>query len=395
MPRREHEVTFEVGGRAVRTPLSYSIDVDLLQPADAFTLAFPLDAHTWRCIPLDAEVQVAIDGVPVLNGFVDSLRDNGDGTFVAEGRDRSGRLVDESVPGAGFAVANKRLSEVVEDLVAPWYTGVTFSNAADRRLRRGRGKKSPAGKEPALTRQERLATAQRIEAGTTRWEALERFLRPLQLLAWSTADGRELVLARPQYDQAPQYELFETLAASNVKRMSLSKSVAGRYALLEVSGSGRPPGVPAPPFIPTFPGQKRPKYVARNRIGVARDGPADDGTGEDFIHPKRLFVVSEALSTAEAQLEAERALARGRVQARQLEVTVPGHGQWLDGASAPTLYAPDTVAIVRKEVEAAPGDDAPAVLVDASFYCTRVTYQGSRDDEQTTLGLVPLGTFLT
>ena len=391
---REHVVTFEVGGRALRTPLSYSLDVDLLQPADAFSLTFPLDAQTWHSIALDAEVRISIDGVTVMHGLVDGLRDTGDGTFTVEGRDRTGRLVDESVPGAGLSVANHDLSEVITSLVEPWYQGVTFSNATDRTLRRGRGKKAQASKEPALTHKQRLATAQRIEAGTSRWEAVERILRPLQLLAWGSADGKTLVLARPQYDQAPQYEFFETLGASNVKRMNLSKSIASRYSLLEVSGSGRPPGIPAPPFIPTFAGQKRPKYVNRNRIGVVRDGPNEDGTGDDFIHPKRLFVVTEALNIAEAQIEAERLLARGHAEARQIELAAPGHGQWLDGASAPTLYAPDTVARIYKEVETAPGDDTPTALVDAAFYCTRVTYQGSRDDEFTTLAFVPLETLL-
>lgn len=395
MTRREHRVTVEVGGRAVRTPLSYSLDVDLLQPADVFSLTYPLDAQTWHQIPLDAEVRIAIDDTPVMHGLVDGLRDLGDGTFTVEGRDRTGRLVDESVPGAGLRVANQDLSEVVKTLVEPWYRAVTFSNAADRTLRRGPGKKAQAGTEPALTRAQRLATAQRIEAGTSRWEALDRILRPLQLLAWGSADGETLVLARPQYQQAPQYQFFETPSASNVIRMSPSKSIASRYSQIEVSGSGRPPGIPAPPFIPTYPGQKRPKYVNKNRLGVVRDGPNEDGTGDDFRHPKRLFVVSEALSVAEAQLEAERVLARGRVQARQVEVTAPGHGQWLDGASALTLYAPDTIASVRKEVERSPGDDTPTVLVDAAFYCTRVTYQGSRDDEFTTLALVPLNTLLT
>jgi hypothetical protein len=57
------------------------------------------------------------------------------------------------------------------------------------------------------------------------------------------ADGETLVVASPKYNQAPQWDFYETLArGSNVLSMSFERSTASRYALIEVSGSGRAPG---------------------------------------------------------------------------------------------------------------------------------------------------------
>jgi prophage tail gpP-like protein len=390
---REHEVVFTVEGRRLRTPLSYSLDVDLLQPTDAISATFPLDLKTWEACPLDGIVEVAIDGVPVVTGFVQSKSDQGSGTFALECQDRCSRLVNESITGTQLRVAG-RLSDTVLRIVRPWFDTVLFSNAQDRQLRRGRGKLARASREPALTVQEALALNQTIGPGTKRWEALEQVTRPLQLLAWSSADGKALVLARPNYDQAPQYEFVETPSYSNVTAMTLQASVSGRYSMIETAGTGVPPGVSPPPRIATYAGEKPPRFVAQGTVAAAFDHDAPDGTGGDFRYRQRLFVPTNHVSASESQLEAIRTMARGKARARTIEVTAAGHGQVLEGASSATLYAPDTLATVRKEIETAPDDDTPAVLVDDVFYVTRVSFRGGRDDETTTLSLVPVGTLL-
>jgi len=376
---REHDIRIEVEGQQLRPPISYSIDVDLLQPADAMSITMPLDRRSWDSCPLDGQYRVFIDDTPVVSGFVDSKLDNGD-SFTVQGRDRTGRLVDESVPGAGLTIRDKLLSQAVLEIVRPWYSAVTFSNAEDRRLRRGRGRKVHASREPALSAQQWRAVPRRIDAGTSRQEALERILEPLQLLSWGAADGETLVIARPHFRQAPQYSFIGHPERSNVKSLTLSASTQGRYRTIEVSGSGRPPGVPVAPVAP---GQQRFKYVNRNRIGVATDD-------SDFLYDKRLFIISEMRSTDEAQHLAERTMRQGMAQARTASVIVPGHGQCVEGSPHTTLYTVDTVAHVEKWIETAPGDDTPTVLVRNNMYVTRVTYTGDRNNESTELALSPL-----
>jgi prophage tail gpP-like protein len=388
-------VTLIVEGRELETPMDYSVDIDLLTPSDSLEFTLPLDAETLSRVPLDGEVQFVIDDAVVFTGYVETVAATPESTIRVTALDKCGRLVAESVDGAGFSAQGRGMREAIELIAGPWFPDIVFSNAEDRRLRLGRGSKARTGTEPALTFRDALESVQYIEAGTTRWEALERILRAFQLLAWSSGDGSTLVVARPNYDQEPQYELFETRAVSNVKSMSFAKSNAGRYAQIEVSGSGFPPGIPPPPRVQVTPGVAAPRFVSHNNLGVIFDGPNGDGTGGDFLRPKRLFVVSEALNRGEAQIEAERYLSRSRAKAREITVTAADHGQVREGTQYRTLYTTDTVSRIYKTIDAAPGDDAEAELVNASFYCTQVTHEGSRDTEETTLHFVPMGTLLT
>lgn len=388
-----HRVRLLIDGRQLEQPLSYSVDVDLLQPADAWSITLPRTADSLRLAAVDAPARVEIDGVPVLTGFVGEVSLSR-AEIQVRGRDRVGRLVDESIPGANYQIRDRRLSEAVRDLVQPWFTRVAFSNAVDRRLRRGRGRKAPTGREPALTAAERRAVPRHIDAGTTRWAAVESLLKPLRLVAWASADGATLICARPHYGQEPQYDFFETVEASNVLSVTWSRSVETRYALIEVSGSGRPVGVPPPPVV-TLPGRKPPKRVNRSRIGIAKDGPASDGTGGDFRHPKRLFVVSDALSLDEAQAEAERTLNRQRASAQTIQVAAPAHGQIRPGARQPTLFTVDTVARVRIDAERSVADRRPETIVASSMWVSRCVYRADRRTEQTEISLLPLGTEIT
>lgn len=383
-------IDIEVDGKALRPAVDYSLDLDMLEPTDAFSATLPLDKVTVERTPLDAPFQVYVDGARVLSGWLGQSEETEDGRLILHGMDKAARLAAESVPGAGMSLGQTTLAAAVQRIVAPWFSAVEFSNAENRRLVRGGGSKARSGREPGLTSAQRRQIPRRIEAGAKRWEALMSLLEPLRLLAWSRGDGQALVIAAPNYNQAPQYYFSEELASSNVMSMGRRRSIDDRYSVIEVSGSGRPAGIPAPPFFPAYPGQPRPKYVNRGRIGVARD------TTGDFQREKRLFVVSEALSQGEAQELAGRMLGQGLVNAEEITVEVPGHGQERPGTSIRTLYAFDTIAHVRRVVEAAPGDDSPAVLFDRDYYVTRINMTSDRSrGEVTRLTLSPVGAALS
>ena len=90
-----HTATLKVRGVEIRMATDYSVDIDLLQPADGFRLTVPLDARTVALIPLDAEFDFAIDDQPIVTGFVDKLDETASNQLVVSGRCRTGRLVDE------------------------------------------------------------------------------------------------------------------------------------------------------------------------------------------------------------------------------------------------------------------------------------------------------------
>lgn len=421
-----------IEGRRLRPPSEYSVDIDMLEPADSFTMTLPLDKRTVDIARTDAECQIFNGQTPILTGYIVDAEETSDDQLIVSGLDTVGKLVAESVPGAGMRLGSVKVSGAVKRIVSPWFDVVEFSNATNRRLTRGRGRKALAADDqiaaadrlleatrsvqeaqrllaareellanrrrlqriaavhPGLTAAQRRQIPRRIDAGTKRWEALMAILEPQRLLAWSRGDGKGLVVASPQYSQAPQYRLVETVARSNVLSIRRRRSIGGRYQEIEVSGSGRPPGVPLPSFAPAFPGQARPKHVSRTRIGVATD------TTGDFLRQKRLFVVSEALSQEEAQELAERMMGQGLINAEQIDVTMPGHGETRRGTSLETLYTFDTVASVRREIEAAPGDDTPTTLINGNYFVTRVGFEASRGRGETTrLSMSPIGARIT
>ncbi len=141
---RAHRVSVAIGGLQIGGWLDYEILSTMIEPADGFTLTRPFSLDAWNLCKLDEAIQVAIDGTMILDGFIDDrARDAREGTMEIAGRDKSGRLVQESIPNVG-GWDGLLLDDAVRRLAAPWYTATTFSNARNRSVARGKGHKAAA-----------------------------------------------------------------------------------------------------------------------------------------------------------------------------------------------------------------------------------------------------------
>ena len=63
-------------------------------------------------------------------------------------------------------------------------------------------------------------------------------------MAWSTADGRELFIGLPNYEQEPQYYFFEAATNSDNRdstncRISVRESIAERYSKITAVGASK------------------------------------------------------------------------------------------------------------------------------------------------------------
>lgn len=120
-----HRVTVTIAGLQIDGWLDYEILSTMIEPADGFTLTRPFSLDAWNLCRLDEAIQVAIDGTVILDGFLDDrARDAREGTMEIAGRDKSGRLVQESIPGVG-GWDGLLLDEAVRRLSAPWYTSIS------------------------------------------------------------------------------------------------------------------------------------------------------------------------------------------------------------------------------------------------------------------------------
>lgn len=346
-----HTATLQVQGVEIRMASAYSVDIDLLQPADGFRLTVPLDARTVSLIPLDAEFDFRIDDQPVVTGFVDRLDETEDNRLEVAGRCRTGRLCDESVDGAGFSIAKgTRLVDAVKRLVGSWYRTIEFRTAL---------KGWNVSSQP-------LPHRVKCQAGMARMEALDRILEPLRLVSW--ADGRPstLVIGQPNYRQAPAFNFVYGGAVSSVLGMRRTRSTENRYRDYEVGGTSS----------------------TGNRLGTTRDESGD------FLHAKRLYIPRERSSDMTTDEQARRIMAQANASGYELQVTAAGHGQYQPGATTATIFRPDMIARCVRQVRASAVENTLVTLYDHPAYITRVTYSAGAQGARTALSLVPLHTEL-
>lgn len=370
---RSHRITITVGDKLIDQWTEYDISSSMVEPADTFTMSRAWTKDAWKLCKLDSRVRIAIDGAVQLDGMIDKrTRDAAAGTMTIEGRCKVGRLVQTSIPTV-TGVDGLTLVDAVKKIAAPWFTNVSLSDARNRAVRRGKGGRAPAQGEPAIFNVKGKLDedhAGRVDPGEMCWNLIEQLASSVSLLVWSSADGRELIIGKPNYKQDVQYQLRHSrLKGSNVLNITTAESVRNRYALIETHGAG---GGSDDDF----------GEGVLSHLGDAVDGPNDDGTGRDFIHPKRLVMSQRAVaSSAEAKRAAGREMIRRDFERRQFVVQAMLHGQRFRGDII-TLFAPNTLArLIDDDLE-----------IDLICLIYAVRFKGSKAGETTELSLVPRGT---
>ncbi len=411
-----HDIRVFCEGAEITGWKSYSIETDVLTPSDGFSLSLQFTKELWNKLKLDSEISIFIDETRILNGFIGERskspsRDGGTNITIA-GRDRVGRLVDESAPLVSYG--NLRIKSFVESMAGEWFDSVVLQNTRNRSLFRSvKARKAKTYREPIqnvatgkyrdrrgplvnvsnplaqvlvgntkplsaliggdleVKRQQppivdagflKATHARRVRPGSSRWQVIEEVLREARLIAWASADGRTLFVGLPNFDQEDQYSFIERENPSQETNatIGIQESIEELYSVYTCT--------------------------ARKRKATVKDNSnTTDGTGLRFQRPKRLlFTDDNAKSQSQVLERAEREQLQRQVDAFQITVNVAGHSQIL-GNSPPTIYAVDTMARVMDE----------STGIDGSYYVTSVSFERSRGGGTTsTLKLVPKGTLL-
>lgn len=376
MPRApQHRVTVQIAGMKIDGWTSYKISSSMLTPADSFTLTRPFDAEIYLVAQTDVEVTILVDDVPILTGYIDDTeketsRDTS--TMTISGRDKVGRLTQESAPRVAYDGID--LVEVVRRLADPWFKTVSPSDARNRLVRLGKkGRKAAAGTEPLVLKVKKKTW--QVEPGQTRWQIISTLASEAGYLVWSSSDGKELIIGQPNYTQAVQYIITnpeQSELSSSALRLNIRESVGDRFSLVMALGAGRGDAVNY--------GEN-----AVTRRDVVRNGPNADGTGLDFLRPKRLILAERTLiNIEEARQYAAQEMARRDFNKRQVAATMPGHGQVVTAGAGATLFTYNTIARVV--------DQEQDPVLDLACLVYACEYSGSRDAETTELSLVPSGT---
>ena len=366
-----HKVTVSCNGQQIGPFKSYSIKSDMIEPADSFSMSTRFSQKAWDTLRLDSRIQIQIDGVTVLTGFIDRRRKaTRDASIEISGRDIAGRLVQESAPSINYSGLS--MVEALRRLASPWVSTITLSDARNRSVRRGKGRRVPAGNE-AIVLNLPVPKRGRVHPGMTRWQIIEDIVSQAGYFAFVSADGRELIIGAPNQEQAPQYLFVHGRRQSTVIEMDLVEDIGDSFSLIAVVGAGAGDGANY--------GKNASSRMHRWRD----DTETPDGIGTNFLHPKRLMMPERDFdSNGDALRIAYRESARRNFHMRTSTVTAAFHGQYLS-AGTPTIFAPHTIARLI--------DDDFEPPFDEKYLLTSCTYAADENGGETTqIELVPQGT---
>lgn len=370
----------EINGRRLPNVLSYTLKSDIRELTDSLTFsASPSEYHN---LIKDTEVKFRFNvvGNEQFTGRLAKRVPTDDGAIDVSCYDRTFTWNKESIqPSAGFNIGSGNLSREILRIVSPDFRNVVFSNAADRSLKRQSTRGQSRTISEPLTNRQLKAIRSRLRRGTSRSSALEQILVPLGLLAWSSGDGKTLIIAKPNYAQLTQYRFIKTPSETNVLAMTYSDSIESRVSEIEYTGSARGSGVSRPVNITGVTGKAS--------VVTYSQGKVVDNTG-DFLVPVKLVVSSTNSSPDEARARAARLLGMQIGKAKPVRVVVPGYGQEINGGTV--LYASDTIATVKLSLSDFKSDNEIPVL-NESYYIVSVQFSNA-NGPRTEMELIPVGT---
>lgn len=219
MPTPDNTVSLLIGGKKHSSWTSYSIDSDLLTPADAWDVRLVKPAGKMPdSIKSGAAVEVRVGSDTVLVGYVDNVKrrtGKAQKSLAISGRDLAAILRDCSAPI--FTAKQVTLQEVVTNIVRP--LGI-------KKIR------IDAGSEPATT-WDKIS----VDPGDTAWDALVHAAEGEGLWPWFDPDGT-LVVGGPDYNAAPVASLImrNDGKGNNVEWFDEDLSIAERYSDVTVLG---------------------------------------------------------------------------------------------------------------------------------------------------------------
>lgn len=216
--QNEESIRLSIGGMIYDTWNGWSVESDLLTPADAFELElFTRDTvRLPTALAEGAACELYLGKDRVLTGQIDEFEHDISRRGInirVNGRDKAAVLVDCSSPFVAMREAS--LKDIIKEVVTPLGITRVEVRAADAKIRR------------------RI----QIEPGQSAWESLLQAAEANGLWPWVEPDGL-LVVGGPDYTASPVGALIltEDGAKNNVERLSVRRSIAGRFSQVTVLG---------------------------------------------------------------------------------------------------------------------------------------------------------------
>lgn len=326
----QNEVSLLIGGKVHSTWSTYSIDSDLMTPADAWEVGLGLPEKVFPLeIKAGVAVEVRVGADPVLRGRVDTVtRRTGrpQRALKMSGRDNAAILVDCSAPI--FVAKEVTLAEIVAKVVRP--LGITRVRIdAD----------SAGGANEKIN----------VEPGSTAWDVLQQAAEANGLWPWFEPDGT-LVVGGPDYSTPPVATLIERFdgKGNNTLVLEHTSSINDRHSEVTVLAQGHGTG-------------------ASNGQNAIRATAKD---AEMAIYRPLIVTNGDMQNSDAARSFARKLLTDGRLAGETLSAVVKGH-RTSDGV----LWTPGQRVHVKSE----------SLGIDAIWFLMGRQFIGGRENETVTI----------
>lgn len=198
----------------------YSFAGNYLTPADGWSCTVAdghLDEAQRNGLVTGARVRLYVDNLPLAEGYIDVVEIDADRrsgvTYSIHGRDRLGAVVDAVADPRTKFSDGVTLAEFLKNLFAPfgWNNDDAFviDNAANRAVKAGGSRGTPTSKGKKAGRPLKDFVLHQLKPHDH--EGLFRFARRVteRFGLWITvsADGEQLIIAKPDFEQEPRYQL--------------------------------------------------------------------------------------------------------------------------------------------------------------------------------------------
>ncbi len=363
--KEEVRLVMVESGEEIRSWTHYRFDSHILTPTDgwSFTIgAERLDAWVKAAIKPGAQVRLMLNGRAQADGYVDSIVARASRTggleYTVEGRDRLGYVVDSCADPTRSLKEGQSLADALKFLFGPfgWSTDDPFSidNAASRQVRAGIRGTPTSKKGKALKNYLLHQLRPHYQEGVFAFAA--RISQRHGLWIWLSPDGDTVIVSKPDFDQAPSYEIKRSFTGgSNViegeVRIDMTHqptlvvadgfSGGGEFGKGRIKAIGKNPAVTTddPDYAATFKRWPDAQVVdidpLRRRYKVKRNRPL-------FMHDDESKTQEQLNNFVKRELSL---LARNQLTAHYV---VEGHGQLHGGQFTP--WCVDTIVQVDDEV---------------------------------------------
>jgi len=343
---------------------------DFLTPCQTCTLKVGADETRFeltKAIAAGDRFQVLVNGHSQISGFVDkvSVRSGRQGTTVTvTGRDTLSPVVDGNADPRMQVKKSMTLEELATELFANQFkldVSITDEAAAHRNVAAGKPvKPGPAKRRRKITDPLKELRPRDNEGG---FQYFTRIAHRSGFHAWASADGSKVVIATPDYDQEPAYDI--------VSKRGQKPGAAGGNMVEQAEASTDLTGVPSVVRVrgkSTQPGEK-----------TAYNGMYDNAKMTSRYVP--FYCVDDDVATkAQADQIARYLAGKAMRHLFTYQCTVRG----LTDPVNKRVWNVDTVANVVDEF----------CGVDGAFWVMSRTLRKSRQGTFTDLTLIPLGTML-